>query len=69
MCKKWIKLDIKRIREYDAKIITCRSCRRILYPFFVHSNIDSHYNCYLCDKSGYITYFCFSCKHKTEPEI
>ena len=63
MCRKWLALDNKRISEYDAKIITCK-CRRILYPFFVHCKIDNDYTCYICDKSGYIINFCFSCKHK-----
>ena len=67
MCKtkcktKWIMLDDKRVSEYGTSIINCGTCKRILYPRFVHCDIDNDYTCYLCDKTGFLIYFCISCK-------
>jgi hypothetical protein len=66
MCKKWLQLDKKIANEYEAKIIKCKNekCKRILHPYFVHTDIDSNYTCYICNKDGTIKYSCFHCKHK-----
>lgn len=71
MCKKWLKLNQKFCEEYDTKIITCKNkkCKRTLYPYFVHTDTNCDYMCYICNRDGTIKYSCFSCKHKIEIEI
>ena len=67
-CKKWVLLDYDN--NYDAPIIRCNKCSKIIFPHFVHKTNDyvdgfnfCDYVCEMCHKDGYVTYFCYVCRH------
>ena len=65
-CKrKWMPItDMRIIKEYNTKIITCLTCSNILMPNFVHTGIHDEYECYICGLNGKIIHYCLNCKIK-----
>jgi hypothetical protein len=65
-CKKWERIDVDKIEDYETSMFTCKKCRKRRIPYLVHVKEGElgYYECYKCGKDVYIRKYCFSCDRK-----
>lgn len=60
--RKWVKLNVEIAKEYGIKPILCKTCNKLVLPFFLH-DLYGDYTCFNCEQSGEIKHFCMTCKN------